>query len=162
MISQSWLDERLFGWSKSSKRGTSAWAAHSRSADGSRLPTPETSDDEDGGDYDNVLGYLSDGHATPVTPRSRAGSYADLQKLRMSKVSGPTLTVPQYAPKPKDTQSNELSTSPISTSPTGSLRARHGRKGSLVDGVPVERINQCDKQQPFEEMTEDLNRETGK
>jgi glycerol-3-phosphate O-acyltransferase/dihydroxyacetone phosphate acyltransferase len=152
---QTWIDERLFGWSKSSKRGTSAWAAQPRSTDGSQLPTPETSDDEDGGDYDNVLGYLSDGYTSPTT-RSRAGSYADLQKLRLSRQApAQRLDIPQYVREPATT------TSPT-TSPTGSVRSKHARRGSLVDDIPVERISQCDKRQSFDEMTEDLNKETGK
>ncbi|KAI0302000.1 glycerol-3-phosphate O-acyltransferase [Russula brevipes] len=63
-----WLDERLFGWSRSAGRGTSAWAGpQPRSRDVSRSASPEVSDDEDTGDYDNVLGILhsDDGRASP-------------------------------------------------------------------------------------------------
>ncbi|KAA1475269.1 hypothetical protein DENSPDRAFT_418220 [Dentipellis sp. KUC8613] len=84
-----WLDERLFGWSRSAARGTSAWAGGSgRSTDASRaaspLHSPDGSDDElgDAGDYDNVLGALR-GRG------SHHSSYADLQKLRMSAASAP-------------------------------------------------------------------------
>lgn len=79
-----WLDERLFGWSRSAQRGTSAWAgapSHGPSA----LPTPEGSDHEDSGDYEHVLGYLPHlgvGDGTRSTGRSRSTSYANLQSLR--------------------------------------------------------------------------------
>ena len=85
---QTWLDERLFGWSKSAQRGTSAWAGATRSQEISRAATPDLSEDEEVVDYDNVLGYLPvyegapHGHRT----RSRQNSYADLQKLRMSAI----------------------------------------------------------------------------
>ncbi|KAF8188418.1 glycerol-3-phosphate O-acyltransferase [Pholiota molesta] len=46
-----WIDERLFGWSRSSKRGTSAWGGPVD--DISRINTPDDSDEEDTGDYDN-------------------------------------------------------------------------------------------------------------
>ncbi|TFY74185.1 hypothetical protein EWM64_g9828, partial [Hericium alpestre] len=48
-----WLDERLFGWSRSAQRGTSAWAGGTRSQDISRAATPDVSDEEDTGDYDD-------------------------------------------------------------------------------------------------------------
>jgi glycerol-3-phosphate O-acyltransferase/dihydroxyacetone phosphate acyltransferase len=148
----------LFGWSKSSKRGTSAWAAPPRSLDGSRLPTPETSDDEDGGDYDNVLGYLSDGYISPVATRSRAGSYADLQKLKMSKTAGATLAVPTAVPGPAPTADpGRPRSGSVGSSPGGSPRTKRARGNSLTEVVPVQEINKCDKSQPFEEMTEQLN-----
>jgi glycerol-3-phosphate O-acyltransferase/dihydroxyacetone phosphate acyltransferase len=65
-----WLDERIFGFRQAG--------------------TAENSDEEDSGDYDNVLAYLpvpSDGSLQPVVannPRSRQSSYADLQRLRMA------------------------------------------------------------------------------
>lgn len=89
-ILQTWLDERLFGWSQSSKRETSAWGGFS-SQEASRLPTPETSDREDEGDYDNVLGCLpteSDGSPSHSRPRSLRSSYADLQQLKLSNSLG--------------------------------------------------------------------------
>ncbi|KAG9100483.1 hypothetical protein FS749_015076 [Ceratobasidium sp. UAMH 11750] len=79
-----WLDERLFGWRRSARRGTSVWAgapSHGPSA----LPTPDGSDNEDSGDYEHVLGYLPHlgvGDGTRSTGRSRSTSYANLQSLR--------------------------------------------------------------------------------
>ncbi|KAJ6596876.1 hypothetical protein DFH09DRAFT_1272422 [Mycena vulgaris] len=40
-----WLDEHLFGWSRSSNRGTSAWAGTSTEA--SRIGSPNDSEEED-------------------------------------------------------------------------------------------------------------------
>ena len=40
MRSQTWLDETLFGWTRSARRGTSAWAG-SHAHDTSRAPTPD-------------------------------------------------------------------------------------------------------------------------
>ena len=50
-----WIDERLFGWTRSSKRGTSAWSGVE---DPSRANTPDETDEEDAGDYDDVVGLI--------------------------------------------------------------------------------------------------------
>ena len=81
-----WLDERLFGWSRSAHRGTSAWGGGS-SLDTSRASTPDISDEEEEGDYDNVIDYLGSYVGTNLShKRSRSkslrGSYADLQQLK--------------------------------------------------------------------------------
>jgi hypothetical protein len=89
LFHQTWLDERLFGWSKSANRGTSAWAGATRSQEISRAATPDLSEDEEVADYDNVLGYLPIYEGAPHGHnriRSRQNSYADLQKLRMSAI----------------------------------------------------------------------------
>lgn len=80
-----WLDERLFGWSRSARRGTSVWAGGAASHGPSAVTSPEGSDDEDNGDYEHVLGYLPGlgiGDGTRSAGRSRSTSYADLQSLR--------------------------------------------------------------------------------
>ncbi|KAF8605243.1 glycerol-3-phosphate O-acyltransferase [Ceratobasidium sp. AG-I] len=80
-----WLDERLFGWSRSARRGTSVWAGGAPSHGPSAVTSPEGSDDEDNGDYEHVLGYLPGlgiGEGTRSAGRSRSTSYADLQSLR--------------------------------------------------------------------------------
>jgi glycerol-3-phosphate O-acyltransferase / dihydroxyacetone phosphate acyltransferase len=70
-VDKTWLDERLFGWSHSAEA----------SREVSRAASPRGSDDEDGGDYDNLLKVTQpDGTTSEV--QSRRGSYADLQKLR--------------------------------------------------------------------------------
>jgi len=66
-----WLDERLFGWSHSAEA----------SREVSRAGSPRGSDDEDEGDYDNLL-KVSQPDGTTSEVESRRGSYADLQKLR--------------------------------------------------------------------------------
>jgi glycerol-3-phosphate O-acyltransferase/dihydroxyacetone phosphate acyltransferase len=68
---KTWLDERLFGWS----RGAEA------SREVSRAGSPRGSDDEDAGDYDNLL-KVPQSEGTTSEVQSRRGSYADLQKLR--------------------------------------------------------------------------------
>ena len=79
---QSWLDERLFGWSPGylgeSDSGTS---------------TPVYSDDE-AGDYDNLLGYV-ESKRPPI--RTRSSSYAD---LRLRKAASSTNLVPNPALDP--------------------------------------------------------------
>jgi len=89
-----WIDERLFGWSKSARRGTSVWSGATTDP-GSRLTTPEDTDDEDTGDYDNVVGLLHDAHsAAGQKAKSRQSSYADLQRLRVSSSDRLNLNVP--------------------------------------------------------------------
>jgi glycerol-3-phosphate O-acyltransferase/dihydroxyacetone phosphate acyltransferase len=140
----------LFGWSRSAGRGTSAWAGPLlRSRDSSRAASPEVSDDEDTGDYDNVLGILhsDDGQASPnrAGSRSQHGSYADLQKLRMTGVQGQSPTMP---------------TQPGSSTEGGFHRRE--RRASLSDRVMVERIGALDPREQFKDCTEDINSEIRK
>lgn len=86
-----WLDERLFGWSRSARRGTSVWGGSS-SLDASRAATPDVSDEEEEGDYDNVIDYLGSYVGASLSrKRSRSkslrGSYADLQQLKMKEAA---------------------------------------------------------------------------
>ncbi|KAF9005622.1 glycerol-3-phosphate O-acyltransferase [Cyathus striatus] len=136
-----WIDERLFGWSRSAKRGTSAWGGHS-GEEPSRIGTPEDTDEEDTGDYDNVVGIVvSDGHLAVQKSRSRQSSYADLQKLRMSPVP-PN----QFSP---------FSVEAIN----GQAQNHRARRASLTDGVPVKRIAAVDREESFSEATDDINTE---
>ncbi|KAJ6598160.1 hypothetical protein DFH09DRAFT_1303974 [Mycena vulgaris] len=64
-----WLDERIFGFRAAA--------------------TAPNSDEEDAGDYDNVIGFIPGLNgllqpAAAATSRSRTSSYADLQRLRMT------------------------------------------------------------------------------
>ncbi|KAG8714739.1 Microtubule-associated protein, microtubule dynamics during spindle orientation [Ceratobasidium sp. 423] len=213
-----WLDERLFGWSHSARRGTSAWAGGAPSRGPSAMPSPEASDDEDNGDYEHVLGYLphlgvKDG--TRSTGRSRSTSYADLQSIRKgdavpgltpssptqdlrsrsrsdvnlahlapvyhNRRSGPsspvrnTLALSSMPPPiiiPTASESiatgSTASHSPTNTThsyvmadvPSPSSReSPRQRRMSLNDGVNVQRLAQMPKTEPFEEATEELNRE---
>ncbi|KAN0133745.1 hypothetical protein V8E53_008469 [Lactarius tabidus] len=143
----SWLDERLFGWSRSAGRGTSVWAGPPpKSPDISRPTSPDASDDEDTGDYEHVLGVLrpDNGHSSPNRAQSRSqhGSYADLQKLRMTEVQG---QLPEAEPE----------------SPTGSPHRRQ-RRPSLSDLVAVERISELDPREQFKDCTDDINSEIQK
>ncbi|KAF7294956.1 Glycerol-3-phosphate o-acyltransferase [Mycena indigotica] len=136
-----WLDERLFGWSRSSVRGTSAWGGHS--TDASRLNSPNESEDEDAGDYENVLRLLP-GEPSMSTSRSRQNSYADLQRLRLNTQPLSSITT---------TTTSSKSISPTEGSP------RRDRKASLSDGVPVERIASVDQVEHFDQTTQNLNEE---
>lgn len=171
-----WLDERLFGWSRSAHRGTSAWGGNttvsSRAASGPA--SPDASDDEDQGDYDNVINYLPSivgdaitglGFARSKTPRSQRGSYADLPSVRRAEEDrahrshlGPLDTKTTRRSQPP---SPYLSTRQMPPSPTLSTHSGGGRrrKMSLSDSVPVERIGRIDLDEPFEEATEELNQE---
>ena len=151
-LAQTWLDERLFGWSRSAWRGTSAWSG-TRSQDISRAPSPDASEDETG-DYDNVLGYLEGRSAqSPRTGRSHQSSYADLQRLRSGSGSGANDV--KFAARSTAPEVNE-SAGGIQMRQRGSSRTR---KSSLSDSVPVERIGALDRDETFREATEDLNHE---
>ncbi|KAF8077978.1 glycerol-3-phosphate O-acyltransferase [Lyophyllum atratum] len=142
-----WIDERLFGWSRSAKRGTSAWGGFSGD-ESSRIGTPDESDDEDTGDYDN----LTNPTATPK-PKSRQSSFADLQRLRLT-------------PFPRaDYAAGATSADMTVVSPIGAEEGLHLRQGhrerrhSLSDGVPVTRLAEVDRAEPFADATHDLNDE---
>ncbi|EPQ58150.1 hypothetical protein GLOTRDRAFT_98821 [Gloeophyllum trabeum ATCC 11539] len=153
-----WLDERLFGWSRSAKRGTSVWAGGEKSHDVSRVGTPDGSDDEDEGDYDNVLGYLPIYESQGGRGRSRShhSSYADLQKLR---------TTPAGNGSNNDTSHVSPTSRLRSESPSDKdgLRFRSNvhrdRKGSLSDGVPVERLGALGRDEQFKDATQEINEE---
>jgi len=148
-----WIDERLFGWSRSAKRGTSAWGGFSGD-ESSRIGTPDESDDEDTGDYDNVVGVIPsmDEPAATQKPKSRQSSFADLQRLRLS-------------PFPRTAESSARATDLTVVSPTGTEEGLHLRQGhrtrrqSLSDGVPVTRLAAVDRAEPFADATHDLNDE---
>ena len=166
---QTWLDERLFGWSKSANRGTSAWAGATRSQEISRAATPDLSEDEEVADYDNVLGYLPIYEGAPhghSRVQSRQSSYADLQKLRMSAIGKGgrlilSLSLCELTIDAGDTHGNiEAHSSPLGEGEGIHLRHGHrSRKASLSDGVAVDRIAAVDPQEEFKEVTEELNRE---
>lgn len=130
-----WIDERLFGWSHSATRGTSAWSGND---DTSRLNTPDYSDDEDTGDYEDIVGLLNDEqHQTTHKSRSRQSSYADLQRLRL----GP------------------LTAQKMNHEDLDSRLTHRTRRASLSDGVSVTRIAAVDRKEPFDAATQDLNAE---
>ncbi|THH01424.1 hypothetical protein EW026_g1268 [Hermanssonia centrifuga] len=154
-----WLDERLFGWSRSAHRGTSAWAgtrSHEISRATSRAPTPDGSDDEEGpGDYDNLLGYLEGkGSITRARSPSVQNSYADLQKLRRTSNAQANGNFPIMT----EAKEPEFVLNPALDSEGLHIRTRV-RKASLSDGVSVERIGVLDRKEPFDEATRDLNKE---
>ncbi|KAG6334583.1 hypothetical protein ID866_4506 [Astraeus odoratus] len=143
-----WIDERLFGWSRTAKRGTSAWGGSTPGRDNSRPQTPDESEEEDQGDYDHVINFIpAYEDASRGKLRSRQGSYADLQRLRMTSANQ---------------TSTALTSSGVQISDGQLLHIRsRKRKESLSDLVPVERIANVDRHEDFEEATKDLNKEIG-
>jgi glycerol-3-phosphate O-acyltransferase/dihydroxyacetone phosphate acyltransferase len=185
-----WLDERLFGWSRSTRRGTSAWGgytnASSRAASGPA--SPDVSDDEDHGDYDNVINYLPSivgdaitglGFGKVKTPRSARGSFADSPSVKRAEgeraarlsVSHQSGLNNMYSPRTPGTASGWDNLSPLDTTrtprrsqpPSPTLSTHSGgvrrRKMSLTGAVPVTRIGQLDRTETFEEATDQLNQE---
>ncbi|KAI0031836.1 glycerol-3-phosphate O-acyltransferase [Vararia minispora EC-137] len=141
-----WLDETLFGWTRSARRGTSAWAG-SHSHDTSRAPTPDASDDEDAGDYEHVLGIVrSDGGLREPTSRSRGGSYADLQRLRGAHGLKPLA----YASGVDGGAGGENG---------DAVEHRRARRESLTDRVSVERLSELEPKEDFKECTKIVNEE---
>ncbi|KAL0571687.1 hypothetical protein V5O48_010274 [Marasmius crinis-equi] len=141
-----WIDERLFGWSKSARRGTSAWGGFMNFDEPSRAGTPDGSEEEDAGDYEHVVGLLPDEH---LKSRSRTNSYAELQRLRSQ--SSPLGYSSQFAMSPATAVSEEDQLS--------FRTGRRERKASLSAQIPVERIAQVNQQEPFGAATNDLNNE---
>jgi glycerol-3-phosphate O-acyltransferase/dihydroxyacetone phosphate acyltransferase len=152
-----WIDERLFGWSRSARRGTSAWDGFSGD-EGSRVGTPDETDDEDTGDYDNVIGIIpaSDDQLNPSQKsRSRQSSYADLQRLRLSPLPRPSETAQRL-------ESLGSGTAILPAEAEGGLNFRQGhraRRESLSEGVPVTRIAAVNRAEHFADATQDLNDE---
>jgi glycerol-3-phosphate O-acyltransferase/dihydroxyacetone phosphate acyltransferase len=143
-----WIDERLFGWSRSSKRGTSVWNGVE---DPSRTNTPEESDEEDAGDYDDVVGLIPPNDDQDKS-RSRQNSYADLQRLRQDSAS---FTHPL---KSDVKASNTLNMDRQLEKPEESSRLLHRpRKSTLSSDVPVESIAAIDPTMAFSDATESLN-----
>lgn len=145
-----WIDERLFGWSRSSKRGTSAWSG---TEDPSRTNTPDESDEEDAGDYDNVIGLIP-ANDDQDKARSRQNSYADLQRLRQN----PTGASGHPHPLKSHTEFSNVDHQHDQLEESSRLLHRP-RRPSLSDDVPVERIAAVDPTMAFSDATESLNEE---
>jgi len=156
-----WIDERLFGWSKSSRRGTSAWGGNvASSVEASRVGSPDISDDEDHGDYDNVIGFLPSILGSPVglsrQSKSLRGSFADLPSVR----SRENLAPPKSQPSSPMVMMNPHLSPFVPNDSSGVLTHRQRqRKASLSANVPVERIGRIDHDEPFKEATKELNQE---
>jgi len=148
-----WIDERLFGWSRSAKRGTSAWGGGSEYP--SRAATPSVSDDEETGDYDHVIRLLpphEEQSSTNGNIRSRQNSYADLQRLRMAPLS--QIQTSQMPPLDMSTADD--------SSPTQLHHRIRSRRQSLSKDVSVSRIAAEDPTETFSEATQKLNEEKTK
>ena len=147
-LAQTWLDERLFGWTRSPSRGTSAWAGNG-STDPSRAASPDATEDEseDEGDYEQLLGYIPiEGDWSPPRSRSRSmrSSYADLQQLKMTQSATTTGANPRFlnASLPNDPEVH-----------------RRERRDTLQDDIPVEKIGHVDPDSTFKDATIALNKD---
>ncbi|KAI0670469.1 glycerol-3-phosphate O-acyltransferase [Trametes maxima] len=160
-----WLDERLFGWSSSAVRGTSAWAGGSRSQEISRAATPDVSDDEDAPDYDNLILPSGDGFSLASRPRSQRSSYADITRLRRTSNAANTNGLGLTPASSTAPAVSAIATGEQVGPDTDGLHFRgqaRVRKASLSDDVPVEIIGRVDRGEPFKEATQDLNSEMRK
>lgn len=141
-----WIDERLFGWSRSAKHGTSAWLGLSGD-EASRIGSPSETDEEDTGDYDDVVGIIASSDDVNTKAKSRPSSYADLQRLRHNHSAGA---------KPKSFASALL----LFSSNVDNLHlTRHRRCRSLLDNVTVERTATLDGHEPFHDANQVLDLE---
>ncbi|KAI6007065.1 glycerol-3-phosphate O-acyltransferase [Pisolithus albus] len=134
-----WMDERLFGWSRSARRGTDAPA--------NRPETPDESEEEDYWDHDHVINFIpAYEDASLGKLRGRQGSYADLQRLRLG--SGNQTSIP-------------VSSSGVQISGGQSVHIRSRKhKEHLSDLVPVDYITTADQTEDSG-STKDLNEESG-
>lgn len=165
-----WLDERIWGWTRSARRGTNVWAG-SKSTEASRMQSPNASDEEseeETGDYDDVLGNIP-GYVSPsnrLRSRSLANSYADLQQLKRSTEQRKHLHPEDHHLAPLRVPADSTSVSPTSTAhpdgdaqPPSPSSPRRERRNSLDGNVHVGRLARLDPEEPFKECTEDINRE---
>ncbi|KAL1692296.1 hypothetical protein GGG16DRAFT_90169 [Schizophyllum commune] len=168
MHPMTWIDERLFGWSTSSKHGTSAFfgGTGGKSTAPSTAGTPDDSDEEDEGDYDNVIKLIPEfgaGRGFGGSGRSRNSSYADMHRMRVA-------PMPPRQVGAVDGNGNHERDHPVSSPETETegiqLRQRkvsnRQRRESLSDMIPVERIAQVERGEAFDEATQELNDEARK
>lgn len=145
-----WIDERLFGWSRSAKHGTSAWYGFSGD-EASRIGTPDETDDEDTGDYDNVVGIVASNEESGFKSKSRQSSYADLQRLRQSHMAFTSV---------KGDLSASAHEAPLEAIDDLHNPDRHRkRRESLTDNVDVKRIAAIEPEKEFCHATQNLNSE---
>ncbi len=145
-----WIDERLFGWSRSAKRGTSAWSGFSGD-ETSRIGTPDETDEEDTGDYDNVVGIVASSEDVSIKSKSRQSSYADLQRLRQSQMA--------FTSAKRDFSASDLEMSPEAPDDLHTSDRRRERRKSLTGNVDVKRIAVVVRQEEFCHATQNLNSE---
>jgi glycerol-3-phosphate O-acyltransferase/dihydroxyacetone phosphate acyltransferase len=105
------------------------------------------------GDLDEVVEFNPAYDDQPGSPRlgkpwSRQGSYADLQRLRMTSTEGELETV-RF---PRPSRSPEIDGSHLRQGP-------RVRRHSLSDGVSVERIAAVNPRVNFEDVTYEINQE---
>jgi glycerol-3-phosphate O-acyltransferase/dihydroxyacetone phosphate acyltransferase len=141
-----WIDERLFGWSRSAKHGTSAWLGLSGD-EASRIGSPAETDEEDTGDYDDVVGIIASSDDVNAKAKSRPSSYADLQRLRHN-----------YGVSAKP-QSSASVLALFSRNVDDLYPARHRKRKSLPYNITVEGIAALDGHELFRDATQVLNLE---
>jgi len=158
-----WLDERLFGWSRRSGITNSLWG--DSESEPSRHSTPEVSEDE-AGDYDDVFGMVHRYEGIPnLRNRGSKNSYADLQHLRHSS-TGELAFAEDLGSTVVSTESIEtFPGSPSTTDPlydTSPRPLHRERRSSLSENISVERISQINRRSTFEKATDEINNEVSK
>ncbi|EIW72795.1 hypothetical protein TREMEDRAFT_70810 [Tremella mesenterica DSM 1558] len=100
-----WLDERIFGWSRSASVGQ-VWGAKGdklRSEPSTAPGSPYESEDEEEADvdYDDILSIIDTRKSRPTSPRNRKGklrSYSDLSAAKGGgSPDGPSASLPTVA-----------------------------------------------------------------
>ncbi|KAI6118395.1 glycerol-3-phosphate O-acyltransferase [Pisolithus sp. B1] len=134
-----WMDERLFGWSRTVRRGTDTPA---------NSPQIPDESEEDCWDYDHVINFIPAYEDASLRKLcGRQGSYADLRRFRVASEKRTTAPIASSGAQISDGQSVHI-------------RSRK-HKETLSDPVPVEYIAAVDTTEDFEEATKGLNEENG-
>ncbi|KAJ9115919.1 hypothetical protein QFC22_005062 [Naganishia vaughanmartiniae] len=164
-----WLDERIFGWSRSAIKGPGAWNAKYARSDGETEPgSPTMSDgeelgDDDDVDYDDVLAIIDrrklrnggrdrsrsnakrNRNNETGTLLSADGSHSSLDKLADSILQGPSSAAETHESLHQRSEHTR----------------RHSRGESLGDGISLEHLREATRKGSgsFDEITADLNKE---
>lgn len=165
-----WLDERLFGWTRS-VRGSSEGIVSENGEIIEPGPGDEDDDDDDTGDYDDVFGllhkYEGQQAATKLRPKSGRSSYADLQQLRqggesrsLHHKSPSNSAFLQLAPVYHRADSSDSHPQSPTATDVAQRTSPRKRRGSLSDSISVGRIGEVPPQESFKNATLDINRES--
>ncbi|KAI6118935.1 glycerol-3-phosphate O-acyltransferase [Pisolithus croceorrhizus] len=134
-----WMDERLFGWSRTARRGNDTPA---------NSPQIPDESEKDCWDYDHVIDFIpAYEDASLGKLRGRRGSYADLHRFRVASEKRTTAPVASSGAQISGGQSVH--------------RRSRKHKETLSDPVPVDYTATVDTTEDFEETAKGLNEESG-